>query len=325
MLRSFRLVVAMGLFASFLMPIGEQAAAQVAGPTATATHADPLLTLNNASRMFYTQAKATALEHHGLVIIVVGDDLVLRKGTTRTQTCVIPEIYHTLKAIAHVPMAIDVALAAHAEEERYPDDFVKELRDYRGLLPVTEGRLATAGLNPEQLERQKAILTACGAFLDSVVIKKQCAARERIAFARRMNPLVMANASAAARAALDLLDRQIAYWKSQMKPEEWHRVTVLVIGRQLPRKDNLAVQYFSRVLGENGEGKRILYAEGLAQEPRALDLLATHLVDTQIASDFFNDFRRMNRDLLSDAARSYLPLLIDEHHWSKLSITGNKQ
>ena len=46
---------------------------------------------------------------------------------------------------------------------------------------------------------------------------------------------------------------------------------------------------------------------GSAEEPRALDLLATHLVDTQIAIDFFNDPERMNRDLLSDAARDYLP------------------
>jgi hypothetical protein len=133
-----------------------------------------------------------------------------------------------------------------------------------------------------------------------------------------VNPLVMANAAAAARAALDSIDHQVGEWKKQLKPEEWYRVTVLVIGRQLPRKDNLAVQYFGQLLGERGDGKRIIYAEGLGDEPRALDLLATHLVDTQIAIDFFNDRERMNRDLLSDAARSYLPLLLDEHHWSTI-------
>lgn len=319
---SFRLVTAMGLLASILVPIGEQASAQVAGPAATTTHADPLLTLNNASRLFYTQAKATALEQHGPVIIVSGDDLILRKGKSRVQVRVIPEIYHTLKAIAHVPMAIDVALAAHSEEKAFSDDFLQELRDYRKLLPTAEARLTKAGLNPEQIERQKAILTSCMAFVDSVVAKKRCPDAERSAFARRLNPLVMANAAAAARAVLDALHRQVSQWTSGMNLDEWDHLTILIIGRQLPRKDNLAVQYFARLLGERGEGQRIIYAEGLAEEPRALDLLATHLVDTGIAEDFFNDFERMNRDLLSDGARDYLPLLIGENQKPPVFIPG---
>jgi hypothetical protein len=82
------------------------------------------------------------------------------------------------------------------------------------------------------------------------------------------------------------------------------------MGPQLPRKDNLAVQYFARLLGEPGEGRRIVYAESLFDEPEALDLLATHLVDTQVGLDFFDDPMRMHRDLLGDAAREYLPHLL---------------
>ena len=145
-----------------------------------------------------------------------------------------------------------------------------------------------------------------------MIARKACTTAERTAFARKMNPLVMANGSAAVRAQIDVLHQQVTAWKGQMKPEQWHRLTVLVIGRQLPRKGNLAVQYFAHLPAVRGEGKRIIYAEGLAEEPRAFDLLATHLVDTQIAVDFFNDPERMNRDLLSDAARDYLPLLPSE-------------
>ena len=39
--------------------------------------------------------------------------------------------------------------------------------------------------------------------------------------------------------------------------------------------------------------------------------MATGIVDTAIGVDFFNDPTRMHRDLLSDAARDYVPLLID--------------
>jgi hypothetical protein len=272
--------------------------------------ADPLETLNNSSRMLYAQAKAMAMARKDPVLIVVGDDLVLRKGDKRTSVRVIPQIYHTLKSFAHIPMALDVALAAHGESP-LDEETLRELRDYRGLFAAATEKLATAGLDGEERERQKAILAAATTFVDSILAKRCCTSAERIAFARQMNPLVMANAAAAARAALDMLHRQVCQWKGEMTPEEWSRVTVLIIGRQLPRKDNLAVQYFARLFGQSGEGKRLIYAEGLAEEPRALDLLATYRVDTQIGIDFFNDPLRMQRDLLADVARSYLPLLID--------------
>src|SRR3954462_7953833 len=51
---------------------------------------------------------------------------------------------------------------------------------------------------------------------------------------------------------------------------EWERLTVVVMGRQLPRRDNLAVRYFAPLLGEPGEGRRIVYAESLFDDPKAL-------------------------------------------------------
>ncbi len=129
---------------------------------------------------------------------------------------------------------------------------------------------------------------------------------------RKLTPLVMANAAAAARAALDMLDHQVRAWKAELTAQEWDALTIIVVGRQLPRNQNLAVQYFARLLGQPGEGKRLIYAEGLGDEPRSLDLLATYRVDTQIGIDFFNDPSRMTRDLLSDGARDYLPLLLDQ-------------
>jgi hypothetical protein len=289
------------------------AAPQVPDPTGKAEQtADPLLNLNNASRMFYTLAKQQTLAKSGPVMIVVGDDLVLRKGEQRTQARVIPEIFHALKTFDHIPLALDVALTAHAGETPLGEDFLNELRDYRGLFPAAGERIDKVELDAEQRARQKTIVAACAQFVDSVLDKRQCLPAERIAFTRKMNPLLMANASAAARAALDSLHHQVCEWKGQLTPQEWSALVVIIVGRQLPRKDNLAVQYFGRLLGQPGEGRRLIYAEGLGDEPRSLDLLATYLVDTQVGIDFFNDPNRMARDLLSDSARDYLPLLLDQ-------------
>jgi hypothetical protein len=272
---------------------------------------DPFSALNDASRIACRLAKNAALARTGPVIFVEGDDLVLKRGTDRTKIRYIPEVYHLLKAVSHVVLAIDVTLAAHADENPLGDEVIKDLRDYRTLLgPVVE-KLDSSGLDGEQRLRCRTILDQSAAFLDAVIERRANAQADRVAYTRRMWPFVTMNGASAARAALDSLHRQVGLWRAELSPEEWKRLTVVVMGMQLPRKGNLAVQYFARLLGEPGEGRRIIYAESLFDEPRALDLLATHLVDTQVGIDFFNDPQRMKRDLLSDAAEQYLPILID--------------
>ena len=293
------------------------ATAQFAEPAPTAKTSakaedspDPFTTLNDASRIAYRLAKDAALARNGPVIFVEGDDLVLKRGAERSKVRFIPATYHVMKAISHVVLAIDVTLAAHADEHPLGDEVLKDLRKYRSLIPPVVEGLATSGLDDENRDRQKVTLAESTVFLDSVVERRDCSHADRVAFTRRMWPLIRTNSESAARSALDSLHRQVGLWRGQLSAEEWNRLTVVVMGTQLPRKGNLAVQYFARLLGEPGEGPRIVYAEALFDEARALDLLATRLVDTQIGIDFFNDPLRMHRDLLSDAAQEYLPILI---------------
>ena len=70
--------------------------------------------------------------------------------------------------------------------------------------------------------------------------------------------------------------------------------------------------YFLRLLREPREGRRVVYAESLWEEPEALDLLGTHLLDGSVGEAFFGDTMRMHRDLLGDAAKEYLPRLLPE-------------
>src|SRR5262249_30248401 len=127
-----------------------------------------------------------------------------------------------------------------------------------------------------------------------------------IAFTRKLGPLVLANAADAARAEIDSLHKQVTAWKAEMTPQEWDRLHVVITGSALPRKGNLATQYFARLLSEPGEGARIIYAEGLFEEERALNLLGTYRFDTDIGFAFFDDKMRMHRDLLDDGAAQYL-------------------
>jgi hypothetical protein len=290
---------------------------QVPGPDTAARHAepsapsDPLMILNNTFRAAYQHAKETMLVKGGPVILSEGDNLVLRKSGRRVEVRYRPPVYHALKSFAHIPLALDVILATRAGAETLDDPVVGELRAYRKLIAAVEESIATHGLDAEQLARQRKILDACVKFLDSVVQARKCTSEDRRAFTRHLTPLVMANAADAVRAEVDALHRQVCDWKSQMTEDEWKHLSVVILGSQLPRTQNLALQYFARLLDVPGEGSRITYAESIHDESQALDLMATRALDTIIGVDFFNDPSRMHRDLLSDAAKEYLPLLID--------------
>jgi hypothetical protein len=58
------------------------------------------------------------------------------------------------------------------------------------------------------------------------------------------------------------------------------------------------------LFGENGEGRRVVYAEGLWDEDKALALLGTRRLDGRLSVAVFNDPFRMYRDILADVARA---------------------
>ncbi|HEU4535405.1 MAG TPA: hypothetical protein VFS00_14855, partial [Polyangiaceae bacterium] len=70
---------------------------------------------------------------------------------------------------------------------------------------------------------------------------------------------------------------------------------------------SLAMQYFQKLLGEApGEERHVTYAEGVSDEAGALALAGTRRLDRAIAGAFFGEPRRLQRDVLGDAARERL-------------------
>lgn len=91
-----------------------------------------------------------------------------------------------------------------------------------------------------------------------------------------------------------------------MVPDEWSKLHVLVLGRQMPRRRNVAIQYFAKLLDDKDESRRLVYAEELSGEQQGLDLLATHQLDSELSEAFFDSPDRMEIDLLGNAASVYL-------------------
>jgi hypothetical protein len=77
------------------------------------------------------------------------------------------------------------------------------------------------------------------------------------------------------------------------------------MGAKLPRVGNLQYEYFANALGR-GADRRLIYAESVFDQARAMSLLATIVTDRKVGEAFFDDDTRMERDLLADGAQEHL-------------------
>jgi hypothetical protein len=269
----------------------------------------PALTaLNNAFRAAYVDAKSRVLASSGPTLIVNGDNFALLRDGRRIEANTGTPIYDPVKTIAHIPLAIYVILTPG--DGAVDDDRLKTLAGLRELIPPAEASLDTLKLSAATLARQKQIVAASLAFLGDVTERRKFARASLVAFTRGMAPLVMENVTDAARAQLDAIHAQVSVWRRDLSPREWNQLHVLIIGPHMPREDLVVTQYFLRLLHETREGGRVVYAESLWEEPKALDLLGTHLLDGSVGEAFFGDYMRMHRDLLGNAATQYLPRLL---------------
>jgi hypothetical protein len=286
------------------------AAALAQGAAAPAP--DPLAAVNTAARAEYARAKAGLVARATPVIVVYeGDKLVLIRNGTRAERRFVPPSDADLKAVDHVPLGVFAALDALGDGP-VPADRVEDLARFRAAVATARTALDARGFPAATLERQREILDASLAALDAVIKSREVHRADTARYARRMGPLVLANVSEAARAQLDGLHAAVTAWRREMSADEWHALRVVVIGVHMAREGELATQYFLRALGEAAEGRRVVYAEGLWEEPRALDLLGTHLLDGSVGAAFFGNDQRMHRDVLGDAGRSYLDELAVE-------------
>jgi hypothetical protein len=288
----------------FLTPVGAQTMPAPAGPV----QPQALTELNNAFRAAYADAKTRVLAASDPKLIVNGDTLILLHGGRRSEANAGAAIYDPVKTIAHIPLAIYVILTPG--DGAVADDRLRTLAGLRELIPPAAASLDSLKLPAATLARQRRIVAGSLKFLDSVAERRTIAHSKLVAFTRGMSPLVMENVADATRAQLDALHAQVSTWRRELSPQEWSRLHVVIIGPHMPRQDLVVTQYFLRLLDEPEEGLRVVYAESLWEEPKALDLLGTHLLDGSVGQAFFGNSLRMHRDLLGDAARQYLSHLL---------------
>jgi hypothetical protein len=262
---------------------------------------DPLAQFNALFRESYAAAKAASLA--GPVLLVDGDRLRLyRNNAPVAERLIRPARYHRLKAVAHVPLALQVLSTAPAGPAA---ERLERLRTMGELARAARVELASWCDGPV-LDRQRRILDTSLEWLDALLGPEALDGRRMAGFAGTLGPLLLANAADAAALELEALDQAARAFRAGMAAADWRVVQVVIIGSHMAREGEVTQQYFARLLGEPGEGGRIIYAEGLWRPGEAMDLLATHRVDQAAGAAFFGDPMRMHRDILAGGARQWL-------------------
>jgi hypothetical protein len=292
--------------------VGGGAVAQ-APPTKPAP--EPAAELDREFFEAYRQSRGEAKRAASPLIVVSGNELTLFRGDASETRRVIPALYHSLKSISHVPLALFLRLKPLAGTA-IPESAQAGLRAFRQKIEAAKAALPSGDLTQEQASRQASLLDA-SFLLISQVLRDGRVERSRVdAFAGAMGPLTLANVDEAACAQIRAMHEQTTRWRSAMTKEEWATLRVVIRGRHQPRIRNVATQYFSRLLGDAGpawaypgESMRVVYAEDMGGD-EAGDVLATVLVDADIGAAFFGDAWRMSEDLLSGGARNCLDRLL---------------
>ena len=241
----------------------------------------------------------------GPVILYRNGQLVLIKNDTKVTANVIFPTYHTFKVFSHIPVAIYLMLSPQGEGS-IDSKKLQSLRSYYKKLEYVHKNINQITLNSTDLKKQKIILSRSMEFLKTIIDNEKFNNKELISFTQGMLPFINANIEAAARNQLDAIHRQVMAWKSEMAPEHWKKLRVAIQGAVLARNGDLTKQYFKRLLNIKKEGLQLVYKELYFPPTPMLTLLATRSVDRGISVAIFNNPDRMFRDVLSDAAASYI-------------------
>jgi hypothetical protein len=254
----------------------------------------------------YDGAKRQA-EHECPVFVLLADTLVVFLRGARTEYRHTPDVFHCLKAVAHVPVAIYAELRriegdrSDAHRERL-EALLQRTRSSQSKLQEEGARL---GLTPETARDVRTTLESSLELLERALSSSPVSGRD--AFAHANGPVLLRLMHEATRLQLESLHTCVERALEPLTAAEREELYVVVTGDHQARSRSFAMQYFKQRLREpDHTEERVAYAEGVTDEHEAFELVGTRRLDHWVAAAFFGDRKRLQRDLLGDSAAELL-------------------
>jgi hypothetical protein len=203
-------------------------------------------------------------------IVVSESSLILHAGNDKKSERVIPDEYHALKDVAHIPFAIYLLLSPVEQKVAALDSQKERLTLLAERIEAVKLEVTSRWFSEDQLARQREILRASSKILADTLSCGNVSHDSLRAFARTMGPLMAKNAWDAGCAPIQSTHKQMMKWKADLTPEDWSRLVVVNRARHQARYRNAATQYFHWLFGDTGsdwsypgESMRVVYAESL--------------------------------------------------------------
>jgi hypothetical protein len=226
------------IFASARAQSGTPARSPLPEPSAksTASQRDgappvPSGPLGDVDQLFmdsYFSRRSTVIGLTSPFVLVSGSDLTLHRQGGTENARVIPNVYHALKDVAHVPFAIYLQLSSVAGvESDLTEEQLNEMTLFRTRIEAARSALSTGDFTPTQLSRQKPILDASDAIVSATLRDKRVDRASLSSFAKNMGPLMRLNAWEAAYVQIQGTHSQMMKWKKTMTADEWERLVVV--------------------------------------------------------------------------------------------------
>lgn len=268
-------------------------------PPAPTTTGTPLDAVNEKFHAAHAGARSAA-KHDDPVLIVLADDLILLHRGERTVYSFSPPTFHVLKSVAHAPVAL-YALCEAGGSAGGPDKLAALQSQVRRVLEDLS--FERFDLNSAARADARLVLESTR---DAALELAQTHARKD-AFAASVGPALLRLAHEATRIQLAALHGHTQRVLADLSPEQRSALHVVVTGDHQARIRSLPMQYYKRVLSEPSDAEHhVTYAEGVRDEQAAFDLVGAQRLDRRLASAFFHDEKRLQRDILGDAATAVL-------------------
>jgi hypothetical protein len=273
----------------------------------------------------YTAREDLVLVHQPPYVVVSGSDLILHQHNSTAKVRVIPNSYHALKDIAHIPFTVYLLLSPVERNLVTLDAQIPALTRLSACLDAVLSSVTPEFFSADQLERQRIILRTSEEFIKTTLQSKTVPRGDLLSFASKMRPLMLQNADQAGCTQIQGTHAQMMKWKEQMTQDEWSNLMVVNLARHQARYRNAATQYFHWLIADNGppwsypgESMRVIFAESLGPSDKASNELAIVEIDADASEAFFGNPWRLSEDILSDGAdRCIRTLPVEDRAYSK--------
>jgi len=242
------------------------------------------------------------------VLLFTMKNLILYHNGIRKEEEFIPALYHQLKAIQHHPATLYATLQTF-EGQRLTDFLRDFLRERSHLLQEASSSLNEQDWSANVIDNQKILIAASIEYINQV-LNEECINSEALSnYVQKVTPKIIQGVNEAAAAQLEFINEKI---KNLLTKEKLESLYVVICQVHQARHGEVVTQYFERVFNEfqgnaGAREERIVFRESAVDdEPAALRLLATHILDQKISSAFFREPRRLQSDVLKDAANFWL-------------------